>query len=31
MDIVAAALMVFVSFVFLGIVIDATRDPKERD
>jgi hypothetical protein len=31
MDIVVAALMVIVSFVFLGIVIDATRDPKERD
>ena len=31
MDIVAAALMVIVSFVFLGIVIDATRDPKDRD
>ncbi len=31
MDIVVAALMVIVSFVFLGIVIDATRDPKDRD
>lgn len=31
MDIVVAALMVIVSFVFLGIVIDATRDPKNRD
>jgi len=31
MDIVAAALMVIVSLVFLGIVIDATRDHKDRD
>ncbi len=31
MDIVVAVLMVIVSFVFLGIVIDATRHPKGRD
>ncbi len=31
MDIVAAVLMVVVSFVFVGIALDAARDPKERD
>jgi hypothetical protein len=30
MDIVVAALLVIVSLVFLGIAIDATRDPKDR-
>jgi len=30
MDIVAAVLMVVVSLVFLGIAIDATRDPKDH-
>jgi hypothetical protein len=30
MDIVAAVLLVMVSLVFLGIAVDATRDPKDH-
>ena len=30
MDIIVAALLVIVSFVFVGITIDAARHPKER-
>jgi hypothetical protein len=30
MDIVVAVVLVIVSLVFLGIAIDATRDPKDR-
>jgi hypothetical protein len=31
MDIVAAVLMVVVSLLFVGIALDAARDPKDRD
>jgi len=30
MDIVVAALMVIVSLVFVGIALDAARDPRDR-
>jgi len=30
MDIIAAALLIIVSFVFVGIALDAARHPKER-
>ncbi len=31
MDIIAAVLLVIVSFVFVGIALDAGRLPKDRD